>query len=150
MATQYTAGLVTGQVLTAATMNSIGAVAETYTPTVTQLGAVTGTVNIGRYQRIQNMVNVWVQINITGTGTANNSLVVSLPITAKNTSAQLGIAGIYDASVGAMYMAWCFSTTSTSVVFAGDWAGPGTWGTIPNLAIGNSDAIWLNLSYEAA
>jgi hypothetical protein len=35
-------------------------------------------------------------------------------------------------------------------VFAGDWAFSGTWGTQPNIAIGNSDAIWMNLSYEAA
>jgi len=35
MATQYTAGLTAGQVLTAATMNQIGAAWETWTPALT-------------------------------------------------------------------------------------------------------------------
>ena len=62
MATQYTAGLSTGQVLTAATMNSIGAATETFTPTI--VGSGGGSVTIGNgtltgnYFRIQKLVIV--------------------------------------------------------------------------------------------
>jgi len=53
MATQWTAGTTSGQVLTAATLNTIGAVWETWTPALTasttnpNLGT-TGT-SVGRY-----------------------------------------------------------------------------------------------------
>ncbi len=62
MATQYTAGLSAGQVLTAATMNSIGAATETFTPTI--VGNTSGSVTIGNgtlsgnYFRIQKLVVV--------------------------------------------------------------------------------------------
>jgi hypothetical protein len=131
-------------------MNSIGAVAETYTPTVTQSVAVTKTVAIARYQQIQKRVFVEVVLNITSSGTGNNALSVSLPITAKNTTGNAGSVGIYDGSATTMYAGWCYLATATTVVFAGDWAGGGTWGTVPNIAIANGDTIWLNLSYEAA
>ena len=60
MATQYTAGLSSGQVLTAATMNSIGAASETFTPTI--VGNTSGSVTIGNgtlsgtYFRIQKLI----------------------------------------------------------------------------------------------
>lgn len=60
MATQYTAGLSAGQILTAATMNQIGAAWETWTPTLSasvtnpNLGT-TGTRD-GRYCRINKLV----------------------------------------------------------------------------------------------
>lgn len=62
MATQYTAGLSAGQILTAATMNQIGAATETFTPTI--MGNVSGTVGIGNgtltgnYFRFQKFVVV--------------------------------------------------------------------------------------------
>lgn len=60
MATQYTAGLSAGQVLTAANMNSIGAASETFTPTI--VGNTSGSVTIGNgtlsgtYFRIQKLI----------------------------------------------------------------------------------------------
>ena len=62
MATQYTAGLSAGQILTAATMNQLGAATETFTPTI--MGITAGTVSIGNgtitgnYFRIQKLVVV--------------------------------------------------------------------------------------------
>lgn len=60
MATQYTAGLSAGQILTAANMNSIGAATETFTPTI--VGNTSGSVTIGNgtlsgtYFRIQKLI----------------------------------------------------------------------------------------------
>lgn len=59
MATQYTAGLTAGQILTAATMNSIGAVPETYTPvwTATTTNPILNNGSLsGNYFRIQDLI----------------------------------------------------------------------------------------------
>jgi len=150
MATQYTAGLTTGQVLTAATMDSIGAAAETWTPVITQGVNVTYTNIYARYQRIQNIVFVYARLNVTSAGTATNSLSVSLPVTAKSTLGISGNMSIYDNSASTPYNGFAFTPTTTTVNSVGDWAGNGVWGTFPSLAIANGDVIWINLSYEAA
>jgi hypothetical protein len=60
MATQWTAGTTSGQVLTAATLNTIGATSETFTPTI--VGNTSGSVTIGNgtltgtYIRLQKLV----------------------------------------------------------------------------------------------
>lgn len=82
MATQYTAGLTTGQVLTAATMNTIGAAWETWTPTITaNAGVITAsTVNTARYCRLQKLIIGIVDVTITTAGTAaGNQLQFTLP-----------------------------------------------------------------------
>jgi hypothetical protein len=62
MATQWTAGTTSGQVLTAATLNTIGATSETFTPTI--VGNTSGAVTIGNgtltgtYIRLQKLVVV--------------------------------------------------------------------------------------------
>ena len=77
MATQYTAGIVTGQKWTAAIANQIGAAWETWTPTVTQSGSVTCTVTYAKYAQIQKLVVASAYLTVTGTGTANNPVLVS-------------------------------------------------------------------------
>jgi hypothetical protein len=150
MATQYTAGLTTGQVLTAATMNSIGAEAETWTPVVTQGVNVTYTNIYARYQRIQNIVFVYARLNVTSAGTAGNGVSVSLPFAQKNTTGPSGNMSIYDTSANTPFNGFAFAQTTTTIQSAGDWSGNGVWGTFPSLAIASGDVIWLNLTYEAA
>ena len=112
MATQYTAGLTTGQVLTAATMNSIGAVSETFTPTWTASGTAPAIGNgtlTGRYFRIQKIVFVqmlFVAGSTTTYGTGNYSF--SVPAGKKDRAAlngfmSQGISRLYDASSGGIY-----------------------------------------------
>jgi hypothetical protein len=83
MATQYTAGLTTGQVLTAATMNSIGATWETWTPTITASSGAFSSVTIteARYARIQKIIVCYLSVKITGMGTATGNLNFTLPVT---------------------------------------------------------------------
>jgi hypothetical protein len=85
MATQYTAGLTAGQVLTAATMNSIGAEWETWTPTITAgSGTFTTTViNNARFTRIQKLVILNLDLTITTVGTGGNGVIFTLPVTCK-------------------------------------------------------------------
>lgn len=75
MASQYTAGLSAGQVLTAATMNQIGATPETFTPTI--VGNTSGSVTIGNgtlsgtYFRIQKLLVVTYTLTWGSTTTTN-------------------------------------------------------------------------------
>jgi len=77
MATQYTAGLTSGQVLNAATLNQIGAAVETFTPTI--VGSTSGQVTIGNgtltgtYFQIQEMVVVFYTL-IWGSTTTTNTV----------------------------------------------------------------------------
>lgn len=150
MATQYTAGLTTGQVLTAATMNQIGAVWETWTPAVTQTAAVTSTTNFARYARIQKIVVAMFSVTITGAGTAGQSLGISFPITPNNSTILHGAGLLFDASTNTMYNGCFYSPTTLGAWFVGDWAANGVWGTTPNLAVANGDAFRGFYVYEAA
>lgn len=85
MATQYTAGLTTGQVLTAAIMNQIGAAWETWTPAFApETGAWTTSVTASpRYGRIQKIVVCVAELVITNFGTGNGAVRFTLPVAAK-------------------------------------------------------------------
>lgn len=86
MATQYTAGLSSGQILTAATMNQLGAGSETFTPTIVGNGG--GAVTIGNgaltgtYFRIQKIIvaNYTLTWGSTTTTTAVGLWLFSVPI----------------------------------------------------------------------
>jgi hypothetical protein len=85
MATQYTGGQVTGQVLTAATMTSIGAAYETFTPNFRPQSGVWFVANqvSGKYGRIGKLVYGSAQLDIVSFGTAGSNVLFDLPITAK-------------------------------------------------------------------
>lgn len=87
MATQYTGGQVAGGVLTAATLNSIGAAWETWTPTVSAAsGTITSsTIQSARYARINKIVTGQITFTITNVGTGTGSPIFTLPITAAAT-----------------------------------------------------------------
>jgi hypothetical protein len=151
MATQYTAGLTTGQVLTAATMNQIGAVSEPWTPVINQGNTPLLFVSAGEYQRIQKTVFAWFNITVGAAGTAGQSLAINnLPVTARYGTRVVGGAFIYDSSTLISYNANCYLPTTTGVWFLGDWATNGVWGTSPNLAINANDIIRGFVIYEAA
>ena len=83
MATQYTAGLSTGQVLTAAIMNQIGAAWETWTPTVTASSGTftTVTVNKAKYCQLQKTIFAFIDFTITTIGTASGVPIFTIPLT---------------------------------------------------------------------
>lgn len=86
MATQYTAGLSAGQILTAATMNQLGAAVATFTPTI--VGSTSGSVTIGNgtltgsYFQIQEMVVVFYTLiwGSTTSSTTSGLWLFSVPI----------------------------------------------------------------------
>jgi hypothetical protein len=151
MATQYTAGLTTGQVLTAATMNSIGAAWETWTPTVTQLGTVTVTNNFARYARIQKLVVATTYLTVTGTGTTNNAVIVSLPITCASVSSQIvGTGFIYDGNTANMYTVVAAIESTTTAGFYYTNPSGSFFGQSPNIALAVGDQLRFLFTYEAA
>jgi hypothetical protein len=106
MATQWTAGTTSGQVLTAATLNTIGAAWETYTPAWTSSGVApaigNGTIS-GNWARINKIafVNIFVVMGSTTTyGNGNYRFSVPSGVTISGNQTHCGTTLMYDASAG--------------------------------------------------
>lgn len=147
MATQYTAGLTAGQVLTAATMNQIGAAWETWTPQFWQGANVTSTVEYSKYTRINKLVIVSAAIAITAAGTAGQQIQIrNLPVTS-TAARSMGGSWVYLDSGVAWYAGSVYGETTTSAGFyaqnTGNWFGAGT-------TAANGDLLRFQIIYEAA
>lgn len=146
MATQYTAGLTAGQVLSAATMNSIGAAWETYTPTVTsQSGTITTMGNrFGKYVRINKLVCVIFDVTITTNGTGGTWLNVTKPITSVGTlGGNTGLLGMAYETAVTGWLGAIRDSSTTAVLVLGTGGSPGYIG-------GNGNRITGFFTYEAA
>jgi hypothetical protein len=112
---------VSGAVLTAAQMNSIGEAGISYTPTLTQSNVVAKTVSFAKYQQVNKIVRVEFQLIVTGTGTAANRIDLTLPVTAANNGGNVfigfGNGNVYDASSTFVYPAQIIFFTTTNVSF---------------------------------
>lgn len=157
MATQWTAGTTSGQVLTAATLNTIGAVWETYTPTLTasttnpNLGT-TGTA-AGRYARIQKIVIGQAQFVFGGAGIAAGLgfYFCSIPITAQSAGPTAGNMIAIDVSTFATTSNTAALDTTARVIGYGT-GGGGLAGSIQSTTYpwAAGDIIRVNFCYEAA
>ena len=150
MATQYTAGLNVGDVLTAATMNSIGAAWEPFTPTVTQGVNVTFTNTYSKYTRINKLVIYSFSLALTSAGTGGNGLTLTIPITAAASQRNQGIAQFYDASATTSYINVTYAVSTTVIGFINSASGAGAFGGTPNVAVANGDFMFGTIIYEAA
>jgi hypothetical protein len=154
MATQWTAGLTSGTTLPAATLNTIGAAWESYTPTISQGATLTKTIGYAKYTRINKLVIVHVMCTITSAGTAGSVYVCTLPITAANADAPYfgcnGSATFYDASAAQPYVWGVHLGASSQINFVGITAGGNYAGNVPNVTAANGDTLSFIISYEAA
>jgi hypothetical protein len=148
MATQWTAGTTSGSVLTAATLNTIGAVTVDYTPTLTQGVTVTKTVVQARYFQFQKFVVGQVLLNVTSAGTAGSVVAVGLPISARATNSMTAFGYIYDANTNVMYNVTGYAATGTTLNFF--YQTGNAFGVSPAVTLATSDQISLNFSYEIA
>ena len=157
MATQWTAGTTSGQVLTAATLNTIGAEWETWTPALTgsttnpNLGS-TGT-STGRYAQINKIVigNANFTFNGVGITSGVGIFLCSLPITAKATNLVCGTSLAIDVSTYASAANICYTDTQTRIIGVGTGGG----GLAASIQAGTylwaaGDFIRFNFCYEAA
>jgi hypothetical protein len=150
MATQWTAGTTSGQVLTAATLNTIGAVPVDYTPTLTQSATVTKTVVMARYFQFQKFFTGQILMNCTGAGTIGNAVQIGLPFAVKTSSPMTGFGYIYDASTNTIYNLSFVPFAPGGATLAGFYQTGNVFGVSPNLALANGDQIAINFSYEIA
>jgi hypothetical protein len=148
--------MVSGAVLTAANLNTIGAAWETWTPALTAsttnptLG--TGSTASGRYGRINKTVfgQLLIQFGTSGVAAGTGFYFVSLPVTAQASGPTVGSGYILDNSTsllrhvvavldttGRMAL-WLENTTSFAVGAGNPWA----WAA--------SDSIRVDFEYEAA
>jgi hypothetical protein len=150
MATQWTAGTTAGQILTAATLNTIGAAWVDYTPTLTQGVTVSKTTVVARYCQIQKTIIAQIVLGITSSGTSGSQVRVGLPIAATNDRPVgsflcTGGPSHYGNKVG---MAITNSTTTVGG-FVQD--GISNWfGVNPAFQLLNGDGLNLIITYEAA
>jgi len=158
MATQYTAGLSAGQILTAATMNQIGAAWETWTPALTAfttnptLGS--GSVQNGRYGRINKTVYGHGQIvfGTSGTNAGSGFYYVSIPVTAQGSGTLCGTWFAYDASTDTVAIGSLVLDSTTRMILYRNGVGGGTFLVASGVpwAWGATDIIRVTFQYEAA
>jgi hypothetical protein len=162
MATQWTAGTTSGQVLTAATLNTIGAVAETYTPALTAVTTNptlgTGSFQEGRYQLLQKraFVEGAVYFGSSGAAAGTGAYRISVPsaVSIKSNNAPIGYGLFYDSSTGFTFypmQAFYISATTFQLIVASPayTAGSVLSSTVP-VVPANSDQIRFTLCYEVA
>lgn len=124
----------TGQVLTAdttvspykvkwASASSPSYTYTSYTPTYTQSGTMTTSVNAAAYVVIGDMVHVQAKATFSNSGTVNNEISVTLPVSASTSeiAGSLGMpAGtvkLYDSSSGGAYLGFTVLKTGTKLLF---------------------------------
>lgn len=125
-----------------------------WTPTVTQSGLVSTTISYARYVTNGNIVAVLALINITGTGTANNAVIIGgipaaiQPAHSGTSLVVIGTMLVIDSGT-AYYHGALVSSGITS------WAalvhnGGAQIGVAPNFALANGDYIGIQAVYEKA
>jgi hypothetical protein len=148
MATQWTAGTVSGQVLTAATLNTIGAAWVDYTPTLTQGVTVTKTIASARYCQIQKLVIVNVNLNVTSAGTSNVGINVGLPKNVLSGDGSYGAGFVYDQNLNALYHSTVNAVSASAIQFLYQTGSP--VGQSPTFALASGDIIRFTIAYEVA
>lgn len=142
-----------GDVLTAADLNAIGTWTS-YTPTLTQNGTRTATVNYAKYVTINDFTYVVVDLTCTNTGTTSNLITVSVPVTIATASTvrTLGTGFFYDSSGTDVQLLTVIPSGGSAVRFLTEAStsrasGEGL-GVSPAVALGNGDVLSFTLIYE--
>jgi hypothetical protein len=159
-----------GQVLTAAELNTAG-VWQGYTPTWTQSVAITKTVDFARYTQLNKFVRGSIKMTATSAGTANNKILVGLPVNAAANNFIMGTLFLFDASPATAKYRWGLSSalyeSATTMSFtprdqngaaallsdADDRFGQNyavSGSNTNGFTIASGDIIWIQFAYEAA
>jgi len=119
-----------------------------FTPTLTQNGAVAKTVNLARYVQMGKFTHCEVQMTVTGTGNANQPVVVGTPAANAQNGAFYGVASIFDTSASLMYKALLYSD---GTMYPTENTTNGTLGSTSfTAALAAGDVIRYFMVYEAA
>lgn len=112
-------------VYTGAAWSTVGPVhgaLTSWTPTVTQSGSVTVTVNYAKYQRVGRMIMGWFKVTCTGSGTISNPVIIGgIPATAAASDVGIGPATLYDTSTTQNWLGLLtLESTTTFSIASGD------------------------------
>jgi hypothetical protein len=127
-----------------------------YTPTLTQSGAVTKTVNQAAYTRVGRKITAHVMMTCTGSGTAANEVRVGLPITARVTTGDRQIVGqgaILDISANVFIGGLAImKTDGNSVAFVPTSTDSGGFlgQSVFTAALASTDVVSMTVTYESA
>lgn len=124
----------------------------TYTPQVDQgvTTNITKTVTFANYWLIGKLVIGFVNLAMTGAGTAGQTVTVSQPVSAARTAGVIGVGSYVDASV-ATYPSQVIQASGSLMFFTRtDDTSDGVIGANPNFAVANTDAIRFFFMYESA
>ncbi len=125
---------------------------QSWTPSLTQSGAVAATVTRARYRRVGNRVDLDVDLAVTAAGTGAQIISIgNLPVAIVGASAwkATGAALIVDTGTG-LYNATVVAYSATTLYFSATGAGNNYVGQAPNFALANGDFISFQASYEIA
>jgi hypothetical protein len=125
----------------------------TYTPVLTQSGAVAKTVTYAKYIKLGRLCIVNMRLDVTGTGTANNVITVSAPFTAAYASTNtIGSGWVYATNIFPG-IASQYTTTSFALWDATQVTGVlhlGQAGTAVSGALGAGHGVSMHVAYETA
>lgn len=151
---------VAGDVVTAADtnlyLNHTGGAWTAWTPTITQSGSVTCTVNRATWFRAGRFITATAFLTVTGTGTASNAVVIGgLPVASSYGTGSVGYGAISDLSAVRTYPGIAALTSTTSFVFLGTSTVSadiqlGVATSAFTAALANTDQISFTITYEAA
>lgn len=146
----------TGAVLSEADINAFlmreGNGWSTYTPTLTQSGAVTKTVTFAHYARLGRIIIGNVLLTCTGAGTGGATVLIGLPV-ATHASASgntpVGAGHIQDVGVG-FYSGTAITQTSTTVGLVANNTTNLLGANSFTAALASGDIVSVQFTYEAA
>lgn len=126
---------------------------ESFVPTLTQSATVTKTVTYAKFVRMGRTITAQYFLEVTGTGTGGNNVVVGLPVTAASSSViPIGFGQLFDSSASLLYRFVArISSTGTVILFATNSTTNGALGTTDfTAALASGDIITFTVTYEAA
>lgn len=158
-----------GAVLTAAELNT-GLTYASYTPTFTQSVAITKTVDFARYTQFGKLVIGSVKLTASSAGTANNKVLIGLPVTASSNNFLIGNMIVYIAAAQNKYSytsSAAMFDSSTTMSFSVKNSTGGNAGasgddkrfgenftlagaSVTGYTVASGDIIYVNFQYEAA
>lgn len=120
-----------------------------WTPSVTQSGSVTVTVTRAKYLQLGKFFIAFADLAVTGSGTTNNAITVSSPVTAAANPGTMGSFRYFDSGTG-NYAGTVQGSSTTAVQFYVGGTQSGAMGISPNFAMASGDVFRLQFQGEAA
>jgi hypothetical protein len=122
----------------------------TFSPTLAQNGTRTSTSN-SRYLQVGKLVIVQVLLTITQAGSAGNGITLSGLPTAREQNCLTGHSWLYSDTGTGRYVGTTLANSTSAIEFAVANSGAVAFlGINPNIATANTDALFVNLTYETA